>query len=185
MIRMKVVVFLADGFEEVEAITSIDYLRRAGLKVDAVSIKEGLEVKGAHGIVIKADKLISEVDDMDSYDGVVIPGGMPGARNLRDDERVVAAVRELNKRGKLVAAICAGPIVLHKAGALDQKSYTCFPGFEEDMPEGIYTGQGVSVDMNTITSQGPFFAAEFALAIVESLAGTKKRRSVEGEILKS
>src|SRR5690606_34160014 len=101
---MNIIVFLADGFEEVEALTVVDYLRRKDILVDTVSITDDTKVKGAHNITVIADKKIAAIDDLASYDGVVIPGGMPGATNLRDDERVIDIIKELNNRDKLVAA---------------------------------------------------------------------------------
>ena len=116
----KIIVPLAQGLEEIEAITAIDVLRRANIGVTAVSLGD-LKVKGAHDIVVLADKSIDEID-VNEFDGILLPGGMPGSTNLRDDERVINMVRSLDKKGKLVSAICAAPIVLERAGVLDRKS---------------------------------------------------------------
>ena len=108
---MKIMVFLADGFEEVEALTVVDYLRRMNIEVDMVSVSRKREVKGSHYISVLADLTIDDIPDAGLYDGVVIPGGLPGATNLRDNNRVIELVRDMNKDKKLTAAICAGPIV--------------------------------------------------------------------------
>lgn len=116
----KILVFLADGFEEVEALTVIDYLRRAGIGVDTVTINDSLDVRAAHDVIIKADKLLGDINE-DEYRGLYVPGGTKGAENLRDDERVIEIVKSFYDDGKTVAAICAGPIVLDKAGVLADK----------------------------------------------------------------
>ena len=134
---MKVIVFLADGFEEVEAITVVDYLRRMNISVDIVSITKENNVKGAHNIVIFADKTIDEIRDIDSYHGIIIPGGLPGATNLRDDDKVIEVVKRINGNGNLAAAICAGPIVLEKAGIINGKKVTSYPGFDEDIDKRL------------------------------------------------
>ena len=153
---MKVVVFLADGFEEVEALTVVDYLRRVNIEVDMVSITDDKKVKGAHGIEVSADKVIADID-ADGYDGLVIPGGMPGATNLRDDERVISMVKTMNEASKMIAAICAGPIVLDKAGIIKNRRVTSYPGFEDQLKEVIYKEVAVVRDRNIITSRGPAF----------------------------
>ncbi len=118
---MKIIVFLAEGFEEVEALTVVDYLRRKDIQVDTISITEEKEVIGAHNIRVIADKTIEEIEDINLYKGAIIPGGMPGATNLRDDKRVIDIIKSLYEEDKLTAAICAGPIVLEKAGIIKGK----------------------------------------------------------------
>ena len=122
----KVAVMLANGFEEIEALTVVDIIRRANITCDMFSIS-GMEVKGAHDIVVKADKLISE--EVKEYDVIVLPGGMPGATNLRDNEEVIDLVKWFNDNKKIVAAICAAPIVLGKAGIIEGKKVTSYQGF--------------------------------------------------------
>lgn len=179
----RVIVFLAEGFEEVEALTVVDYLRRVDIVVDTVSITDGRQVKGAHDIVVVADKTIEELGDLENYTTVVIPGGMPGATNLRDNERVTNIVKEIYEKQQLVAAICAGPIVLHRAGILDDKLVTSFPGFEEELSGAVYTGKKVERDGNIITSRGPFYAVDFALEIVDYLLGGEKLEELKKSIL--
>lgn len=138
---MKIIVFLAEGFEEVEALTVVDYLRRKDIQVDTISITEEKEVIGAHNIRVIADKTIEEIEDINLYKGAIIPGGMPGATNLRDDKRVIDIIKSLYEEDKLTAAICAGPIVLEKAGIIKGKNITSYPGFEGELKDGIYIGK--------------------------------------------
>lgn len=180
---MKVIVFLADGFEEVEALTVVDYLRRKDVVVDTVSITDDQKVRGAHDIIVLADKKIDSIDDLDSYDGAIVPGGMPGATNLRDDEKVIDILSKMNKANKLVAAICAGPIVLKRAGIIGDKKVTSYPGFEEELKGGIYIEEPVVRDGNIITSRGPAFAVDFAIEIISYLLGDQRAEELKGDIL--
>jgi 4-methyl-5(b-hydroxyethyl)-thiazole monophosphate biosynthesis len=161
----KVCVLLADGFEEIEALTVSDVFRRANLICDLVSIKEE-QVKSSHRLIVEADKIFSE--DME-YDLVVIPGGIPGATNLRDDERVIKFVKKQNKEGKLIGAICAGPIVLGRAGITEGKNITSYPGYEDELPNCEYLEDAVVVDGNIITSRGPATALAFSYKLLEEL----------------
>lgn len=167
----KIIIPLAQGFEEIEAVTSIDVLRRANIDVTTVSLGD-LKVKGAHNIVVLADKSVDQID-IDEFDGILLPGGMPGSTNLRDDDRVIKMTRTLYKAGKLVSAICAAPIVLEKANVLKGRKATSYPGFNEEMPSCNYVDDRVVVDGNIITGKGPGVALEFALKIVDYLAGEK------------
>lgn len=179
---MKIMVFLADGFEEVEALTVVDYLRRVDIEVDMVSITEERNVKGAHGIEVVADKLLKNLET-ENYEGLVIPGGLPGATNLRDSKEVIEIVKDFNREEKLVAAICAGPMVLQKAGIVAGKNFTCYPGVEEEIKDGIYRDSSVVVDGNIITAKGPAFAVDFSLIIVEYLLGKEKKDELGKDIL--
>lgn len=183
-IKMKVIVFLAEGFEEVEALTVVDYLRRiSNITVHMVSIGEGLQVLGAHNIEVKADKNIKELQDLTSYDAVVIPGGMPGATNLRDNKDVIKMVKEINTGGKLVAAICAGPIVLEEAKIIDGKEVTSYPGFDKDLPNSVYRKDDVVIDGNIITARGPAKAVDFSIEIVKYLVGEEQAEELKANIL--
>lgn len=179
---MKLVIFLADGFEEVEALTVVDYLRRMDVAIDMVSITDNLEVIGAHDIKVIVDKLIKDVKS-DNYTGLVIPGGMPGASNLRDNKEVIEIVKMMHKNNKMVAAICAGPIVLQKAGILEDKNVTSFPGFENELKDSNYKTDAVVVDSNIITAQGPNFARDFAIEIIRYLLNDDKVKALKSEIL--
>lgn len=181
---MNVIIFLAKGFEEVEALTVVDYLRRvSNITVDMVSIGDGLQVLGAHNIEIKADKNINELQDLTSYDAIVIPGGMPGATNLRDNKDVIKIVQEINGMGKLVAAICAGPIVLEEARVIDGKEVTSYPGFDKDLPNSIYKEDDVVIDGNIITARGPAKAVDFSIEIVKYLVGERQAGELKANIL--
>jgi 4-methyl-5(b-hydroxyethyl)-thiazole monophosphate biosynthesis len=173
---MRVLVPLAEGFEEIEAITIIDVLRRASIDVVTAALAE-LVVKGSHGISVTADARLDDVASA-AFDAVVLPGGMPGSRTLRDDERVLGIVRRLAREHKLVAAICAAPIALEAAGVLRGKRATSYPGNE--LPSARYTEERVVADGALITSRGPGTALEFALTLVERLNGpeaTQKLRT--------
>lgn len=180
---MRILVFLADGFEEVEAFTVVDYLRRMDIVVNTVSITQNREVKGSHDIPVIADKTIDQIDSIDPYDGVVIPGGMPGAANLRNDPKVIEIVQDIDRNKKLAAAICAGPIVLKRAGVIEGKKVTSYPGFKDQLPGVIYQEQGVVRDGNIITARGPALAVDFAIEIVEYLLGQEKADELKKGIL--
>lgn len=161
--------FLADGFEEVEAITQIDFLRRAGIEVITAGIGKK-EITGGHDIRILTDV---EVHDLDAnLDAVVIPGGMPGAENVAASKQAMSLIGKMNNSGKLVAAICAAPaVVLSPAGILAGKKATCFPGFEKRFTDANFSEDRVVIDGNVITSRGPGTAGEFAVAIIRYLVG--------------
>lgn len=162
----KTAVLLADGFEEVEALTVVDIMRRANVLCDMVSIKD-IEVTGSHNIKVTSDKILDET--IYDYDLIVFPGGMPGATNLQKNSKVIEAVKKFNEEGKLVAAICAAPIVLAEAGIIEGKNITSYPGFEDELKGCNYKGEKVVVDGNIITSRGPATAMEFAYKLLEVL----------------
>lgn len=161
----KVCLLLAKGFEEIEALTVSDVMRRANITCDLVSIGEK-QVESSHGVLVQADKLFNE--EME-YDLVVIPGGMPGATNLRDDERIIRFIKKQNKEGKLIGAICAAPIVLGKADIIEGRNITSYPGFERELPNCKYLEDAVVVDGNIITSRGPATAIAFSYKLLEEL----------------
>ncbi len=163
----KVLIPLAAGFEEIEAVTNIDVLRRASIDVVTVSL-DSLDVLGDHDIPITADKKIDEIN-IDEFDGIVLPGGMPGAGNLRDNAKVLEYVRKIDGKNGLVAAICAAPMVLEAADLLEGKNATSYPGFGKEMQSCNYKEDRVVIDGNIITARGPGVAMEFALTIVEYL----------------
>jgi 4-methyl-5(b-hydroxyethyl)-thiazole monophosphate biosynthesis len=176
---MRILVLLADGFEEIEAITVIDVLRRADIEVDTVGIT-GAWVTGSHGIKVMADKKISEID-VEKYDGIVLPGGSKGVENLGRSSKVKEVLEKMNEKGKLIAAICAAPSVLAKFHILDNKRATIYPGMERELP--YPRDERVVVDENVITSQGPGTAMEFALAIVEKLLGREKAWELKEQLV--
>lgn len=179
----KVLVLLADGFEEVEALTCVDYIRRANLDAIMVSITDDLIVRGAHGIQLVADMLLKDVKEVNHYRALVIPGGLPGATNLRDDKAVIKLVQDFNESKKMIGAICAGPIVLDRAGILEGKKATCYPGFGKELKGAILKEDLVVRDGNIITSRGPATAVYFALEIIEYLHSGDKEREVKKSIL--
>ena len=165
----RVLVFLAEGFEEVEAVTPIDFLRRAGIEVVTVAVGDQKTIVGARGIPVVADKTAAAGL---AYDAVVLPGGMPGSKNLAASVEVDTVVREAAAKGLLIAAICAAPVVvLASKGLLAGKRFTCFPGMEREVLGATWQEGPVVVDGNLITSRGPGTAALFALAIAEYLMG--------------
>lgn len=179
---MKVLVPLAEGFEEIEALTVVDILRRAGVEVVTAGLKEGL-VKGSHGVWVRPDTALDRISEAD-FDAIVLPGGFPGFVNLGQDDRIMSMIQEMNRAGRCIAAICGAPSVLIRAGVLEGRRATAHPsGREEMMAHAEYCEDSVVVDGNIITSRGPGTAMQFALKLVEVLAGPKRRREVQTEVL--
>jgi 4-methyl-5(b-hydroxyethyl)-thiazole monophosphate biosynthesis len=173
-------VFFADGFEEIEAFTAVDVLRRAGLSVETISVTEDLLVTGAHGISILCDSLLFfDISLFYDADLLLLPGGMPGAKTLSGHEELNKLILDFVKKGKPIAAICAAPMVLGKLGLLNGKKVTCYPGFEQYLEGAECTGAQVEIDGNIITGKGPGAAMDFALAIVELLQGKDKVAELE------
>lgn len=159
----KILVLLAEGFEEIEAFLPVDFWRRLNLEVDLVSIGNSNEVTGSHGIKVKADKKLVE-PNLD-YDAIFLPGGMPGSANLRENKLVTVLIKRYFNSGKLVSALCAAPIALYKAGILNGKEHTAHPSVRDTFKESIYTGDRVKKCGNIITGKGPGVSAEFAKEI--------------------
>ena len=172
----KVTVLLADGFEEIEALTVVDLLRRAKVYVDTVSITDDYTVRGAHGIPVQTEDLITEIDFKES-DMIVLPGGMPGTTNLRK------AVQEAYDDGRYVAAICAAPTILADMGLLKGKRATCYPDMESEIEDAYLTGAPVATDENIITSQGVGTAIDFALKLIEVLISEEKAVEIADSIV--
>ncbi len=166
-------VYLAYGFEEIEALTAVDILRRGGVDVQLVSVSSGKIVQGAHGISVEADVTFEEADH-EGCDMIVLPGGLPGATNLEAHEGLMSYVQNFARSGKGVAAICASPgVVLAPHGILEGKEATVYPGMEDALTNGGAkpVPAGAVTDGNIITGMGPGYAAQFALAVLEYLAG--------------
>lgn len=178
----KVAVFLANGFEEVEALTVVDYLRRANVKVNMVSIHDTDMVEGSHGITVMADSLISDFA-LEGYDCVVFPGGMPGTKHLYECGRVIEIVKEAHQRALYVAAICAAPLVLYHAGILAGKNVTSYPSVEDALIGVNYHTEKVVQDKNIITSRSAATAVDFALALIEVLLGKEESEKVGKSVL--
>ena len=176
---MKVVVPLADGFEEIEFATIVDILRRAGIDVTAAGLKEGA-TNGAHSIKVIPDTSIDKVR-ADDFDAIVLPGGNPGFVNLGRSDKVLKLVKAMHDKNKYVTAICGAPSVLAKAGVIRGKRATISPGMEDALTGARWSGERVVVDGKIITSQGPGTALEFAIKLVEILAGRTKAEAVAQE----
>jgi len=174
-------VILAQGFEEIEAVTVIDVLRRAGIEVLAATVK-GLEVTGSHGITLRADSTVTEVLD-EEWDLIVLPGGMPGAQNLRDNEDVQRLIKQQHMARKRIAAICAAPIALSAAGILAGRRATSYPSFKEQLGDVHYIEEPVVVDGHITTSRGVGTALSFALKLVEELAGYERALDLKTRML--
>lgn len=179
---MKILVLLAIGFEEIEAVTAIDILRRAGIDVVTASLGDRL-VEGAHKICVKADTTLDAVNQA-KFDGLVLPGGFPGFVNLGDDDRVLKIIKQMDEGGRYVAAICAAPSVLIKAGILQGRKATVSPSGKAEMAAcASYSDERVVVDGKIITSQSPGTAMEFALKLVEVLAGEGKMEEIKAQTI--
>ncbi|MEM7815785.1 MAG: DJ-1/PfpI family protein [Candidatus Aenigmatarchaeota archaeon] len=170
---------LADGFEEIEATTTIDILRRAGINVTTAGLP-GTIVRGSRGIKLIADIKMDDVN-FDRFDGLILVGGDPGWKNLMQSRRIMDAVQKYNEKKKLLAAICAAPCILAKAGVLADRKATIYPGMERELPRP--RGEKVIADGHIITSQGPGTAVDFALKIVEIAAGKERAAKVKKEIV--
>ena len=164
---MKVALLLAEGFEELEALTPVDILRRAGIEIDTIAIASR-NVTGSHGITVVADKVQSEVNPKD-YGTVIFPGGMPGAVNLDASDFSDKMIEAVLANGGRLAAICAAPLVLGRRGLLEGKRATCFPGFESELRGATVTGEDVVTDGNITTASGMPAAYAFALELEKLL----------------
>jgi len=179
---MKILVPLANGFEEIEAVNVIDILRRGDVEVVTAGLKEGL-VEGSHKIKMLPDTTLDKIHYRD-FDGLVLPGGAPGFVNLGNDERILKMAREMDKEGKVVAAICAAPSVLIKAGVLQGRKATVSPSGKAQVEAcANFSEERVVVDGNLVTSRSPGTALEFALTLVEILAGKEKMQMVKAQTL--
>jgi 4-methyl-5(b-hydroxyethyl)-thiazole monophosphate biosynthesis len=182
----KAIVLLADGFEDVEAVTPIDYLRRAGIEVTTVSISESLTVTSKWGgIRLTVDVTLTGLAKQGTggWDAVIVPGGMPGAANLAASKETGSLLKDM-AAGKLVCAICAAPaLVLAPLGILSGKKFTCYPGMEEKVSDGAWSDDRVVTDGNIITSRGAGTAGEFAVAIISKLLDEDTGKKIAGTVL--
>ncbi|WP_455498137.1 DJ-1 family glyoxalase III [Coprobacter sp.] len=158
---------LAEGFEEIEAFTTVDMLRRAGIEIKTVSITSDTKVKGAHDITVRADMTFDE-NVLSDAKWIILPGGLPGAKHLEEYTPLIEMLKKRAASGENIAAICAAPaLVLGKNGILKGKRATCYPGFEQYLTDATYTAQPVEIDGNIITGNGPASTIKFASAIIE------------------
>ena len=172
-----VYVFLANGFEEIEALAPVDFLRRAGVEVKTVALNETSAV-GAHNIEVNADMNINDITLNSNVEAVILPGGMPGSQNLYENSKVHEAIDYANNNNKLVCAICAAPFILGRKGLLNGKEATCFPGFEEELTGAIVKNEGVVKSQNIITAQGAGVAWEFGERIARELVGSELSQKI-------
>ncbi len=177
-----VYVFTADGFEEIEGLTVVDLMRRAGAQVQMVSISDGLAVKGSHGIEIKADTFFDDVD-FDQADLLVLPGGMPGTLHLGEHEGLTGLLQDFAAKGKRVAAICAAPSVLGGLGLLKGKRAVCYPGFEDKLTGAQVEMEEVVTDGCITTSRGLGTAIPFALELISLLFGPEKAEEIKKSVI--
>lgn len=173
---------LAEGFEEVEALTTVDLLRRADIDVTMVSVTGSLKVTGSHNIAIMADRLIEETDLQES-DIIILPGGMPGTLNLQNHEAVSKAILDFAQEQKWIAAICAAPKILGSLGILEGKHATCYPGYESELTGATLQEDSVVQDKRIITSRGLGTAIPFSLKLIEVLAGKDTAKKIAAAII--
>lgn len=178
---MKAAVILATGFEEIEAINIIDILRRGDIECLSVGL-DRRKVDGAHNITIYADIVLDDLN-VDEFDMIILPGGLPGADNLVNSEKLIDILHSFDANNKHIGAICAAPFVLSKADLI-KNSYTCYPGFEKKVDKnGYIPNQNVVRDHNIMTSRGPATAMEFALEILRELKGEKTYNEIKEGLL--
>lgn len=175
-------VYLAEGFEEIEALTVVDVLRRAGVEVNTVSISSAKEVRGAHQISVIADKTFDEINNQEA-DLLVLPGGMPGTVNLEKHEGLRALIKEFYHDEKLIGAICAAPSILGKMELLESSMATCYPGFEKELKGAIHSEDAVIRHKNIITSRGPGTAILFALELAGILVGKEQAEILKDQMI--
>jgi len=164
----KIAVMIAEGFEEGEALTIVDVLRRAQFECDAVGLTEEY-VTGGHNITIQCDAVFDE--SMTEYDMIVLPGGYEGAVNLKENDALMETLKKFNQENKKIAAMCAAPIALDRAGVLEGKQYTAYVGYDEKISTGQYQENIVVVDGNLITSRGPATVYAFSYVLIDELGG--------------
>ena len=177
-----VYLFLADGFEEIEALCVLDFLRRAGVKVTTVGVS-GKVANGSHAIPVVCDITEGELDTSADFDMVILPGGLPGSTNLDNSLVVDTIVKRAVNENKFVCAICAAPFILGKRGILNGKRATCYPGFEKELTGAEHVNQGVVRDGNIITGRAMGSSHDFALEIVEALCGKEMRQKLKDAVL--
>lgn len=180
--KKEICVFLADGFEEIEGLTVVDLLRRAGIEVTTVSITGQLMIHGAHGINVQADKLFEEVK-YEEQDMAVLPGGMPGTIHLGEHQGVRDVLEQFYKKEKYIAAICAAPTVFGKLGMLSGRKATCYPGMEEGLTGAEAVRESVVVSDFVITSRGLGTAIDFSLKLIELLLDKEKAAEIRKSVV--
>lgn len=172
------ILILTDTFEEVEALTQVDYLRRADIKVDMISITGKLQVTSNRGITVLADDLIENIN-LKEYAGIIIPGGLPAAFDIREDKRVLEIIKKFDEEHKLISAICAGPSVLAKAGVLSGRNAVIYPGMEDELLDATNVKEdAICIDDNIITARGAGLAGELAYTLIRKIKGKVQEKQV-------
>ena len=174
----KVYQFMADGFEDIEALAPVDILRRGGLEVVTVSIMGHELVTSTNGVCVKADVLFENAC-FDDADLLLLPGGLPGATNLKEHKKLADVLRQQAEAGRMIGAICAAPMVLGTMGLLQGRRATCYPGVEHTLHGAEYTGQLVTVDGNIVTGEGPAAAFPYAYTLLAMLVGHDKAEEIQ------
>ncbi len=169
----KIAIFLAVGFEEIEAVATIDILRRAGVDIELISVSGGEYVEGAHGIIVHCDKLFYNVD-YDIYDMLILPGGQPGTKHLKAHDGLRELLIDFNKQNKKIAAICAAPSVLGELGILEGKEATCFAGFEKSLKGASISKDNALTSGNIITAKSAAYVGDFAREILKDMLSEKE-----------
>ncbi|MBE6820564.1 MAG: DJ-1/PfpI family protein [Ruminococcaceae bacterium] len=173
--------FFADGFEEVEAVATLDVIRRAGIEIKSVGVDKKT-VKGSHGIEIVCDTVDSDITPDKELAGIILPGGMPGTTNLMNSEKVNCFIDYCYENKLLLAAICAAPMILGKKGLLNGCKAICFPGFEDELAGAIISNEFVCVDRNIITAKGMGNAINFGLVITAYFKGKAAADSLKSTL---
>lgn len=179
----KIYEFLANGFEEVEALAPVDIFRRAGVEIQTVSVTGSEWVESSHGVTIKADVKFEDMRNFDDADMLMLPGGMPGATNLNEHAGVREALLAHNTKGKHIGAICAAPMVLGSLGLLKGRKATCYPGFEKYLKGAEYTAELFTIDGNIITGEGPAATFPYAYEILKMFVGEAKTKELQQQML--
>lgn len=178
----KTAIFLAEGYEEIEALAVVDVFRRAGIETDMVSISEELMTNGSHKIQVKADKLLKDIS-FDEYDMLVLPGGLKGMQNLEACELLMQQIDVFHENGKYIAAICASPSIFGRRGILSGRQATAYPGFEEELKGATVVDAGAVRCGHVITGRSMGSAIEFGLLLIETLLGKDKAEEIAKQIV--
>ncbi len=179
---MKVSIFMANGFEETEAIGVIDVLRRGDVQIDLISITDSLEVTSAHNVKITCDKVFKDMNK-DDYDMIIFPGGVTGVENIRNFPPIKEVIVDFNNKKKYIGAICAGPVILGDAEILGGKNFTCYEGFEKFVENAIYSKQKVIIQDNIVTSNCVGSVFEFGLTLLSLLKGEEFSEEVRRKMI--
>lgn len=178
----EVSIFLADGFEEIEGLTTVDLLRRAGIQAETVSIMEKKKVTGSHQIIVKADKKFDKADFANT-EMLVLPGGLKGTQNLKEHAGLRKLILDFNEKGKYVAAICAAPTILGELGLLKGKKATCYPSMEDGLAGAEVVREAAVADGTIITGRGMGASIEFALKLIEALRDQETAQQIAQQIV--